>query len=74
MKIVIIAFIVGLVASPVIGLAQVSEILVSPTQLTDTAPRAAQESAAVFPPKEIEVPGKCGLLNFELGRECGVGI
>lgn len=72
MKIVTILFIVGLSAFPVIGLAQIPEIPVSSNQSATTP--TAQQAAPVFSPKEIATPIKCGVLNFEIGRECGDGM
>lgn len=76
MKIKIILVICGLIISPVLMLAQTSETQVAPTQstntptTTDTVPTTRQESAQVFPPKEIGTPTRCGVLYYKPYNQC----
>ena len=71
MKIATILTITGLMMYSVVGLAQTSETLVSSTQSTSTT---AQQSATVFPPKEIETPTRCGVYSYKFYNECGAGV
>ncbi len=72
MKIATILIIMGFIMYPIVGLSQTSETLVSPTQSATTT--KAQQSADVFPPKEIETPTRCGVYSYKFYNECGAGL
>jgi len=64
MKITTILFIVGLIISPVIGLAQTSNTsVISPINII------SPQTAAVSP----SIPIKCGVNTFVVNNDCGVG-
>lgn len=64
MKIATILFIVGLITSPVIGLAQTSNTQVPPSPANVISP----QTTVVSP-----MPIKCGVNTFVINNECGIG-
>ncbi len=75
MKITTTLFVVSLIVSPVIGFAQISEILVSPTQ--SATPVTSPYPAIISTQQTTDVsvpPTSCGLVTFEAQNNCDIDL